>query len=132
MALPSAGLKWWPRWDGSRHVRPGPRIFIRFMRRGFGERIICAASRRKPKRLSAMFWRRCRSGAKEEWRNKGNLTDAFEASIQNNFRVEIMSKQTRVSHPIYSLLPTEVEGFDSLAELALDPGWARCTDTDAG
>jgi len=31
-----------------------------------------------------------------------------------------MSKQTRASHPIYSLLPTEVEGFDSLAELALD------------
>jgi starch phosphorylase len=31
-----------------------------------------------------------------------------------------MSRQTRASHPIYSLLPTEVEGFDSLAELALD------------
>ena len=31
-----------------------------------------------------------------------------------------MNKQTRASHPIYSLLPTEVEGFDSLAELALD------------
>ena len=31
-----------------------------------------------------------------------------------------MSKQARVSHPIYSLLPTEVEGFDALAELALD------------
>jgi starch phosphorylase len=31
-----------------------------------------------------------------------------------------MSKPTRVSHPIYSLLPTQVEGFDSLAELALD------------
>jgi len=31
-----------------------------------------------------------------------------------------MSKQTRVSHPIYSLLPIEVEGFESLAELALD------------
>ena len=31
-----------------------------------------------------------------------------------------MSKQTRASHPLYSLLPTEVEGFDSLAELALD------------
>ncbi|MFZ1932220.1 MAG: hypothetical protein WCB27_17260 [Thermoguttaceae bacterium] len=31
-----------------------------------------------------------------------------------------MSKQTRASHPIYSLLPLEVEGFDSLAELALD------------
>ncbi|HEX7551476.1 MAG TPA: alpha-glucan family phosphorylase, partial [Candidatus Methylomirabilis sp.] len=35
-----------------------------------------------------------------------------------------MSKQTRVSHPIYSLLPTEVEGFDSLAELALDLRWS--------
>jgi starch phosphorylase len=31
-----------------------------------------------------------------------------------------MSKQTRSSHPIYSLLPTKVKGFDSLAELALD------------
>jgi starch phosphorylase len=35
-----------------------------------------------------------------------------------------MSKQARVSHPIYSLLPTEVEGFDSLAELALDMRWS--------
>jgi starch phosphorylase len=35
-----------------------------------------------------------------------------------------MSKQTRASHPIYSLLPTEVEGFDSLAELALDMRWS--------
>jgi glycogen phosphorylase len=35
-----------------------------------------------------------------------------------------MSKQTRVSHPIYSILPTEVEGFDSLAELALDLRWS--------
>ena len=34
------------------------------------------------------------------------------------------SKQTRVSHPIYSLLPMEVEGFDSLAELALDMRWS--------
>jgi starch phosphorylase len=33
-------------------------------------------------------------------------------------------KQTRVIHPIYSLLPTEVEGFDSLAELALDMRWS--------
>ena len=31
-----------------------------------------------------------------------------------------MSKQTRVIHPVYSLLPTKVKGFDSLAELALD------------
>ena len=35
-----------------------------------------------------------------------------------------MSKQTRVSHPIYSFLPTEIEGFDSLAELALDLRWS--------
>jgi len=35
-----------------------------------------------------------------------------------------MSKQTRTSHPIYSLLPMEVEGFDSLAELALDMRWS--------
>ena len=35
-----------------------------------------------------------------------------------------MSKQTRAKHPIYSLLPMEVEGFDSLAELALDMRWS--------
>jgi starch phosphorylase len=35
-----------------------------------------------------------------------------------------MSKQTRVSKPIYSLLPTDVKGFDSLAELALDMRWS--------
>jgi starch phosphorylase len=41
-----------------------------------------------------------------------------------------MSKQTPVSHPIYNLLPTEVEGFDSLAELALDMRWSwnHCAD----
>jgi hypothetical protein len=41
-----------------------------------------------------------------------------------------MSKQTRVSHPIYSRLPTEVEGFDSLAELALDMrrSWNHATN----
>jgi starch phosphorylase len=41
-----------------------------------------------------------------------------------------MSKETRVSHPIYSLLPTEVEGFDSLAELALDMRWSWNHATD--
>jgi starch phosphorylase len=35
-----------------------------------------------------------------------------------------MSKKNRTSHPIYSLLPMEVEGFDSLAELALDLRWS--------
>ena len=32
--------------------------------------------------------------------------------------------QTRVGHPLYSLLPTDIEGFDSLAELALDLRWS--------
>jgi len=41
-----------------------------------------------------------------------------------------MSKPTRVSHPIYSLLPTEIEGFDSLAELALDMRWSWNHATD--
>ena len=35
-----------------------------------------------------------------------------------------MRKQTPVSKPIYSLLPTDIEGFDSLAELALDLRWS--------
>ncbi|MDD2660957.1 MAG: alpha-glucan family phosphorylase [Methylococcales bacterium] len=41
-----------------------------------------------------------------------------------------MSKQKRVSHPLYNLLPTEIEDFDSLAELALDmrSSWNHATD----
>ncbi|RII28369.1 MAG: DUF3417 domain-containing protein [Geobacter sp.] len=41
-----------------------------------------------------------------------------------------MRKPTRVSHPIYNILPTEIEGFDSLAELALDmrSSWNHATD----
>ena len=35
-----------------------------------------------------------------------------------------MTEHRRVSHPIYNLLPTEIEGFDSLAELALDLRWS--------
>jgi starch phosphorylase len=35
-----------------------------------------------------------------------------------------MSKPKSMSSPIYSFLPTEVEGFDSLAELALDMRWS--------
>ena len=41
-----------------------------------------------------------------------------------------MSKQTRVLSPIYSFLPTEIEGFDSLAELALDMRWSWNHYTD--
>jgi len=41
-----------------------------------------------------------------------------------------MSQETRVSHPIYNLLPTEIEGFNSLAELALDMCWSWNHATD--
>ena len=41
-----------------------------------------------------------------------------------------MNKQTRAGHPIYCLLPMEVEGFDSLAELALDMRWSWNHTTD--
>ena len=41
-----------------------------------------------------------------------------------------MSDQTRVSHPIYNLLPTEIEGFDVLAKLALDMHWSWNHATD--
>ena len=35
-----------------------------------------------------------------------------------------MSKQTRGLSPLYSFLPAEIEGFDELAELALDMRWS--------
>ena len=41
-----------------------------------------------------------------------------------------MNEQLRFINPVHSLLPTEVEGFDSLAELALDLrcSWNHSTD----
>jgi len=41
-----------------------------------------------------------------------------------------MSEPTRVSHPMHSLLRAEVEGFDSLVELALDMRWSWNHATD--
>ena len=41
-----------------------------------------------------------------------------------------MSKQTPVSYPMQSAPPTEIEGFDSLAELALDMRWSWNHATD--
>jgi starch phosphorylase len=41
-----------------------------------------------------------------------------------------MSQNTRVSHPIYNLLPTDIDGFDSLSELALDMHWSWNHATD--
>ncbi|MGD8589924.1 MAG: alpha-glucan family phosphorylase [Chromatiales bacterium] len=41
-----------------------------------------------------------------------------------------MSEQPRISHPLYGILPTDLEGFDALAELALDmrSSWNHATD----
>ncbi|MFA6899284.1 MAG: alpha-glucan family phosphorylase [Desulfurivibrionaceae bacterium] len=41
-----------------------------------------------------------------------------------------MSNQTPDSHPLYSLLPSDVAGFDSLVELALDMRWSWNHATD--
>ena len=41
-----------------------------------------------------------------------------------------MSEQPRISHPLYGILPTDLDGFDALAELALDmrSSWDHATD----
>ncbi len=41
-----------------------------------------------------------------------------------------MSQDSRTSHPLYNLLPTEIAGVDSLAELALDMRWSWNHATD--
>ena len=41
-----------------------------------------------------------------------------------------MSQQNRASNPIYGLVRKEIEGFDSLEELALDMRWSWNHSTD--
>lgn len=41
-----------------------------------------------------------------------------------------MSEQTQGSHPLYDLLPTDVTGFESLVDLALDMRWTWSHATD--
>ena len=61
----------------------------------------------------------------------GTLTDAFGDSVQNTFEGVTMCKQTPASKSTYGLLPTaDVEGFNSLAELALDMRWSWNHATD--
>jgi starch phosphorylase len=57
-------------------------------------------------------------------------TGGVGSSIQQKMKDNRMSLPPHVSHPMYSLLPTEVEGFDSLAELALDLRWSWNHATD--
>jgi starch phosphorylase len=51
-------------------------------------------------------------------------------SVPDIYAGETMRKQKDVPHPIYASLHTEIEGFDSLAELALDMRWSwnHCAD----
>ena len=41
-----------------------------------------------------------------------------------------MKTATRTIHPLYSLLPVDIDGFNSLAELALDMRWSWNHATD--
>lgn len=41
-----------------------------------------------------------------------------------------MSDQARVRHPLYGFLPADVDGFDSMVELALDMRWSWNHATD--
>jgi len=50
--------------------------------------------------------------------------------LRRRYERETMSKQARVGNSMYCFLPTEVEGFDSLAELALDMHWSWNHATD--
>ena len=43
---------------------------------------------------------------------------------------QVMSELIPANHPMYHLLPTGIEGFDSLAELALDMHWSWNHATD--
>jgi hypothetical protein len=63
------------------------------------------------------FRERCKrtrvKGGNQEWKCK-----------LKKFEEESMSKQKSNSRPIHSLLPNDIDGFDSLAELALDMRWS--------
>jgi glycogen phosphorylase len=54
----------------------------------------------------------------------GDVFETAVGSIQDKDGGEAMSKQTPISKLIYGLLPAGVEGFDALAELALDLRWS--------
>jgi starch phosphorylase len=50
--------------------------------------------------------------------------------VESKSGEETMIKQSGVGHSIYNLLPNEIEGFDSLVELALDMRWSWNHATD--
>src|SRR5450759_4102540 len=101
--------------DGLQRVRQAQKTSTRSMPRAFVERIICAASRRRQNDSQRYF---------------GGLSAAVRDFVRAKTEGGTMSEQTRVRHPLYNLLPADVEGFDSLLELALDMRWTWNHATD--
>jgi hypothetical protein len=60
----------------------------------------------------------------------GGVTIEAGDSVQAKTKEKAVNEQTPVIKPNYCNLPRDVEGFDSLAELALDLRWSwnHCTD----
>jgi starch phosphorylase len=56
--------------------------------------------------------------------------DGLEDWTRRRFWKKTMNNEMRLSHPIYTLLPSEIEGLDSLTELALDMRWSWNHATD--
>jgi len=110
------------------------------------ERIICTVSWRKPRPSSARRSRRQGSRGAEPhervatimhatvWCLGGTaretLAEASGVAVQEISAGGTMSTHARVSNPIYTFLPTDVEGFEALAELALDMRWSWHHGTD--
>ena len=58
------------------------------------------------------------------------FTNPFKDSDPKKSRGETVSNEKHVCHSMYSLLPRDVEGFESLVELALDLRWSWNHATD--
>src|SRR5450830_243027 len=59
-------------------------------------------------------------GTNDSQRYFGGLSAAVRDFVRAKTEGGTMSEQTRVRHPLYNLLPADVEGFDSLLELAVE------------
>jgi starch phosphorylase len=56
--------------------------------------------------------------------------DSLQLPIKRKYKGASMSQQSPVNKPIYNFLPTDIEGFDTLTELALDMSWSWDHATD--
>ena len=121
------------------HQRARQRRPHRRVEGGGGERMVRGASVRDGRHLQDLCGELPGSGSSaphpggstdNRQRRFGGVPAVAGDSVRTKTGEESMSKQTRVSHPIYNLLPTEIEGFDSLAELALDMRWSWNHATD--